>query len=257
MRRLAVILAAMALITAVPIGTVAANPNIGGDAVHEEEVYFSAGDWSMTAYSYVYDDTSTLVPDLFEGFSGLDPGEMLFVYLLEPAGTPGVNPSISYFAINNEYPQLVSIYSVGWSTRVVPVGYSGANHQEPFVFTYSGPVEATVFNYTGNPYDTTCELDPGEYSLVYYFALADDYGSVHATTDSQGQGDTQLVPGPSCIVGFRHFATFAAHWLDGDCNDLNNWCGGADLDYSGAVDWVDLDLFVGEWLNPCPNSWPL
>ncbi len=200
----------MALITAVPIGAVAANPDIGGDAVHEEEVYFSAGDWSMTAYSYVFDDTSTSVPDLFEGFSGLDPGEMLFVYLLEP--DPMTVPSISYFAINNAYTESIDIYAVGWSVRVVPVGYSGANHQEPFVFTYSGPVEATVFNYTGNPFDTTCELDPGEYSLVYYFALADDYGPVNATIDSQGSGDTQFVPGPIpepttlCLLGLGALA---------------------------------------------------
>ncbi|MHC4337148.1 MAG: hypothetical protein ACYSTG_04260 [Planctomycetota bacterium] len=56
MRRLAVILAAMALITAVPIGAVAANPDIGGDAVHEEEVYFSAGDWGMLTSSKGFPD---------------------------------------------------------------------------------------------------------------------------------------------------------------------------------------------------------
>ena len=210
MRRLGGVVAAAILIAALPVTVLALNPDIGGDAVYEDDVYFSAGDWGMTAYSYVYDDTSTSVPDLFEGFSGLDPGEMLFVHLLEP--NPLTEPSISYFAINNEYPQQLSIYAVGYSLRVVPVGYNGANHQEPFVFTYSGPVEATVFNYTGNPFDTTCELDPGEYSLVYYFVMADDYGSVHATVDSQGQGSTQFIPGPIpepttlCLLGLGALA---------------------------------------------------
>jgi len=208
MKRLAVILAAIGFIVGVPTNVLAINPSIGGDPVHTEEDYFSAGEWGMTAYSYVFDDTSASVPDLFEGFSGLDPGEMLFVYMLEP--NPETEPSISYFAVNNQ--ELVSIYAVGWSVRVVPSGYIVDNHQDPFVFTYSGPVEATVFNYTGNPFDTTCPLDPGEYSLVYYFALADSYGSVSATVDSQGHGNTQLVPGPVpepttiCLLGLGALA---------------------------------------------------
>lgn len=191
MRRLTIVTAAIALIATLPLNVLAI-PNIGGDPIHTEEDYFSAGEWGLTAYSYVFDDTSTSVPDLFEGFSGLAEGEMLFVHLLEP--NPLTVPSISYFAVNNE--DLVPIYAVGWSIRVVPSGYDANNHQDPFVFTYSGPVEATVFNYTGNPFDTTCPLDPGEYSLVYYFALADNYGPVSATVDSEGHGNSQFVPGP-------------------------------------------------------------
>jgi hypothetical protein len=252
MRRLAVIPVAIGLIAAISVSTWA-NPNIGGDSIHEDEVYFSAGEWGMTAYSYVFDDTSNSVPDLFEGFSGLDEGEMLFVYVLEP--DPMTVSSISYFSINNE--ALVDIYSVGWSIRVVPSGYNVNNHQDPFVFTYSGPAEATVYNYTANPYDPTCELDPGEYSLVYYFALADSYGDVHATADSQGQGSTQFVPGPLCVVDFHHFARFADHWLQADCNELNNWCGGADLNYNSDVNSLDLRLFADEWLDYCPVNWPL
>ena len=63
--------------------------------------------------------------------------------------------------------------------------------------------------------------------------------------------------GPLCIVDFKHFARFAEWWLETDCNDLNNWCGGADLDYLGDVDSVDFGLFVEEWLYYCPYDWPL
>jgi len=75
-------------------------------------------------------------------------------------------------------------------------------------------------------------------------------------------GDYELLGGfwpgePLCTVDFEHFARFAEHWLDTDCNDLNNWCGGADLDHLDGVDSYDLKLFVDEWLLYCPLGWPL
>ena len=63
--------------------------------------------------------------------------------------------------------------------------------------------------------------------------------------------------GPLCIVDFVDFARFAEHWLDGPCNAGNNWCGGADLDYLGDVDFVDMSIFIDEWLWYCPYDWPL
>jgi len=62
---------------------------------------------------------------------------------------------------------------------------------------------------------------------------------------------------PPCVVDFRHFARFADHWLEAPCDQLNDWCGGADLDYLGDVNWFDLNLLVDEWLNCCPYNWPL
>ena len=63
--------------------------------------------------------------------------------------------------------------------------------------------------------------------------------------------------GPLCIVEFHHFARFAEWWLEPDCNELNDWCGGADLNHLDGVDSVDLRLFVEEWLYYCPIGWPL
>lgn len=63
--------------------------------------------------------------------------------------------------------------------------------------------------------------------------------------------------GPLCFVDFEHFARFAEHWLEPDCNELNNWCGGADFEPDGDVDFVDLERFVAEWLCYCPVGWPL
>ncbi len=66
-----------------------------------------------------------------------------------------------------------------------------------------------------------------------------------------------LPGGPICFVDFEHFARFAEHWLATDCNELNSWCGGADLDQIDDVDLVDLNLFADEWLFCCPTDWPL
>jgi hypothetical protein len=63
--------------------------------------------------------------------------------------------------------------------------------------------------------------------------------------------------GPLCTVDFRHFARFAEHWLQEDCDGLNDYCDGANLDYLGDVNTVDLGLFVEQWLNYCPYDWPL
>jgi hypothetical protein len=63
--------------------------------------------------------------------------------------------------------------------------------------------------------------------------------------------------GPLCIVNFQHFARFADHWLESGCGLGDDWCGGADLNYLGDVNTVDLGLFVDEWLDYCPYDWPL
>jgi hypothetical protein len=59
--------------------------------------------------------------------------------------------------------------------------------------------------------------------------------------------------GPECIVNFRHFARFAEWWLEtgtGLPADLYE-------DENNIVDWLDLGVFVDEWLYYCPYDWLL
>jgi len=249
MKRLTVILAAAIVTAGTSINTLSANPDIGGDPIYTEKDYFSAGDWAMMVYSYVYDNTSTSLPGVIE----LDPGEMLFMYLLDCDVTKEI--SVEHFSIGN--PQLKVINTVGYEQDVAPVRYDPCDFEDPYIYGYSGTAEATIFTYYGNLFDPWCTLDPGEYSLIYYIAVSDNYGPVTATADSQGIGNNQYVPGPADIVDFHYFVKFAEHWLQTDCNDTNSWCGGADLNYNGDVDSLDLDLFLDEWLRPCPDNWPL
>lgn len=62
---------------------------------------------------------------------------------------------------------------------------------------------------------------------------------------------------PPCVVDLQHFARFAQRWLDSPCDVSNDYCGGADLDQLGDVNIIDLSLLVDEWLDNCPDDWPL
>lgn len=208
MRRLAVVLATTVLIGGAPVSTMAANPDIGGDPIYTEQDYFTAGDWGMTAYSYVFDNTSASLPAIYPDFE-LNTGEMLFMHLLDSDAAKGI--SVDHFAVGN--PELITINTVGWTIDVVPAGYDVDNHQEPYLYGFSGPAEATVYTYTGNLFDPWCTLDPGEYSLVYYIAVSDNYGVVSATANGAGESNNHFVPGPIapepttiCLLGLGGLA---------------------------------------------------
>jgi len=59
-----------------------------------------------------------------------------------------------------------------------------------------------------------------------------------------------------CFVNFEHFAELWLSWLDTPCNAPNNWCLGADLDFSGDVDLGDIGELAYFWLAECPQDWP-
>jgi hypothetical protein len=45
------------------------------------------------------------------------------------------------------------------------------------------------------------------------------------------------------------YAILANHWQRLDCDDFNDDCSGADIDQTGAVDLMDLQLFTERWLD--------
>jgi hypothetical protein len=88
----------------------------------------------------------------------------------------------------------------------------------------------------------------GQYSIT---------GTIGQPDASHSEGGSYQVSGgfwpggPLCFVDFPDFARFAQYW----------WQAGpalpADLSGNGVVDFVDVGLFVYEWLCPCPYNWPL
>jgi hypothetical protein len=52
------------------------------------------------------------------------------------------------------------------------------------------------------------------------------------------------------LINLGDFALFALGWLEPVC-EAPDWCGGADLNYSSAVDMEDIDLVSKYWLSVC------
>ena len=79
-------------------------------------------------------------------------------------------------------------------------------------------------------------------------------GGDYALSGGLWPGGTQALL--QCFVNFEHFAVFALYWLDTPCDEGNNFCDGADLDYYGDVDLEDVKVLAYWWLNDCPPDWP-
>ena len=94
------------------------------------------------------------------------------------------------------------------------------------------------------------------------FALVGTIGQPDA--GQMAGGDYQLSGGfwprgpmlALCFVNFEHFAQLSLRWLDSPCNEGNNFCEGADLDFSFDVGLGDVCELAYFWLAECPLDWP-
>lgn len=161
-------------------------PIIGGDPIHTEEGSFDTGVWDLDVYSYIYDATSTSLPDL--GVS-LNPDEMLFVYLLE--ADDNILFSVPLFSLSN--PQDVPINLVGWSDRIVPDDFEADEYQAPDLYGYIGTPGATVWHFSGSQAGGG-DFEEDEWSLVFYRAVASNWTHVDANVGA-GTGAIQSIPG--------------------------------------------------------------
>jgi hypothetical protein len=48
-------------------------------------------------------------------------------------------------------------------------------------------------------------------------------------------------------ITIEDFVFFVEHWLDDNCDSSNGYCEGTDLDQSGTVDAIDLEIFFESW----------
>lgn len=200
MRKLAIVLTAIVFIVNFPVSTEAV-PVIGGNPIHTEEDYFTAGLWGLTVYSYVYDHTSSTLPDM--GIT-LSEGEMLFVYMLD--GDDSMTDSVEYFSIYNPYD--LPVVDVGYDDTIIPSGYDAGKYENPINYQYSGFTLTTSYNFTGG---YMFDIQPDEWSLVYYIAISPTWQLATGTV-AAGGADEHDVPAPApepttiCLLGLGALA---------------------------------------------------
>ena len=52
----------------------------------------------------------------------------------------------------------------------------------------------------------------------------------------------------SGVIDLDDLLLLMAHWLGSGCDEENGYCGGADIDHTGGVDFTDFTLFSNNWL---------
>ena len=53
---------------------------------------------------------------------------------------------------------------------------------------------------------------------------------------------------PDGDVDLADYAAFAERWRDTGCNEVNDWCGGADFNHLNDVNIDDLNAMTDNWL---------
>jgi hypothetical protein len=207
-------IAAAALGLAFITSASAAPPLEGTTPIHEQDDLFEGDGWTLAVSSYVYDDESQIPPGI-----ELVEGEMLFVYLLDRVDDG--EAEVEMIMVSN--PNELVVNSVGYITMLMPDGYDPEMFEDPFLYGYSSPHNATIFNYTGDELDPFSTLGAGEWSLVFFTAECDDFDEGDATIFGPGVPVVGSLPVPA--VGL----------------------GPADINGDGAVNVLDLLIVLGEW----------
>jgi hypothetical protein len=176
--------------------------------------------WSSYSDTWYFDNGTTLVPE------------------------PATDPSPDDGAI-----------SVGINVDLSWTAGTGATSHDVYFGTSITP--AFVRNQTTTSYDP-CTLDS---NTTYYWRI-DEVGTGGTTTGIIWSFTTQVEPDPDLnndgIVNFLDVAVLACYWKC-LCSQPE-WCAGADIDWSGGVDYWDLADIGAYWLEqitlPCQASYP-
>lgn len=100
-------------------------------------------------------------------------------------------------------------------------------------------------NTTQYMYDNSYRLTKVVYDNGMQITYAYDEAGNRTRRVSTLQADTSI----DGTVNFEDFAILASRWLDEDCSYFDEWCEGADIDWSSEVDIEDLAFLAQQWLE--------
>jgi hypothetical protein len=86
----------------------------------------------------------------------------------------------------------------------------------------------------------------GDFDIVSIGWVNDKVVLYENTARAPLRGDIKI----DCRVDSWDMMLFAERWVCGDCNGPQ-WCGRADVDRSGKIDFADFSLLVQNWLLCC------
>jgi hypothetical protein len=159
--------------------------------------------------------------------------------------------------------------STGWTTVYQANQSITTTGWVEFIFTtpfeYNGTQNLMVdisFNNSSYTSDGTCRYTSlGTYRSIYYRTNSGYGDPLTWSSRSPTPSRTTNIPHIRLTIASKtadltgdgfvdmaDFALFSPWWLS-DCDVTNNWCDGADIDWSGQSDSLDLEEFVSYWLE--------
>jgi hypothetical protein len=167
-------------------------------------------------------------------------------------------------------PHTIELFDESNRTLLASTVVNANSPRDSLDYVFS-PLAQPVFLHAGRKYMILSSESNGDGDLWMDYASIPYYG--HHLISINGAEFTDTLPGsgmpdpgyayfgqnvayvpPAFGVGWDmanlgQFSTVSKHWLE-SCSDETSWCEGADLDFSGCVDMLDLCSFFEElWLQ--------
>ncbi|MBN2514013.1 MAG: C10 family peptidase, partial [Sedimentisphaerales bacterium] len=197
----------------------------------------------------------------------------LYSLALNIASVPG--QTMNQFTIRLKPTALTAFSSAVWDSTGWTVVYQAsqtvtASGWNEFVFTtpfeYDGQqnlmVDISFYNSSDSSSGMCYYSTPGGNRTLRYRARTSTYGNPLTWTGASPRPSTSFfVPNIRLTIasktpdlrtnGFVDIDDYAllSFWWQSSCDVSNQWCEGADLDWSGQIDWQDLDAFLCSWLS--------
>ncbi|GAG71560.1 unnamed protein product, partial [marine sediment metagenome] len=109
------------------------------------------------------------------------------------------------------------------------------------------PLSEYLYTSFGNTYytpHTVIVTNPGQEPVETVVTM--DHRQSLEICQSDGEANLN---GDCYKVDAADFAILSSHWHEANCDSQNDWCDGADMSGDGVVDYNDLRVLRGNWLN--------